>query len=140
MLARIFGRTINTGPATSLLAELVPFLGIISLLVTILIAWRHEAGVLRTELRPEVERGVVSQRDYDTIFSRRSQLARMQQAYRADGWRGVMALRRLYAAEGELAFVKRRIVVRSRRRPSEATADALRTQIQALREQLGAAA
>jgi hypothetical protein len=51
-----------------------------------------------------------------------------------------MTVRRLYATEGELAFQKRRLVVRTRKRPMETTTEELRAQIGTLRERLGGAA
>lgn len=130
----------STSAATSIIAELIPLLGILTLLVTIMWALRREAGVLRTELLPEVQSGVISQQDYDTITSRRGQLTRTAQVYREHGMAGVRTVRRLYATEGELAFQKRRLVVRTRKRPMETSTDELRGQIKGLRERLGAMA
>jgi RsiW-degrading membrane proteinase PrsW (M82 family) len=127
----------GSGVLTSILAELIPLLGILTLVIAIVYALRREAAVLRTELLPEVESGVISRADYDTITSRRGQLARAGSTYRAHGMRGVMTLRRLYATEGELAFQKRRLVVRSRRRPQETRTEDLRAEIGRLRQRLG---
>jgi RsiW-degrading membrane proteinase PrsW (M82 family) len=138
MLARVLPLSTGTsGALTSVLAELIPLLGIFTLIVAIFFAWRREADVLRAELRPEVETGVISQGDYDTITSRRGQVARTRQVFRTHGFGGVRTVRRLYATEGELAFQKRRLEVRTRKRPSETSADELRAEIGRLRNRLG---
>lgn len=138
ILSRILPASFGTiGTISSLIAELIPLLGILTLLGAILWAWRREAAVLRHELWPEVRHGVISQTDYDTITSRRGQLARTLHVYRTHGIQGVLALRRLYATEGELAFQKRRLLIRERRRPSESSPDQLRAQIKGLHERLG---
>ena len=141
----ILSRVLPSGFGTisvlsSIIAELVPLMGILTLLGAIGWAWRREAAVLRSELLPEVQSGVISQSDYDTITSRRGQLARTSQVYRKLGVLGVLTVRRLYATEGELAFQKRRMLIRERHRPSETSADELRAQIKGLRERLGGAA
>lgn len=141
ILGRLLPSNFGTiGLLTSLIAELIPLLGILTLVAAIVWAWRREAAVLRTELLPEVDSGVISQADYDTITSRRGQLTRARQVYRQHGMRGVLLVRRLYATEGELAFQKRRVVVRARRRPLERRADELRAEIATLRNRLGGTA
>jgi hypothetical protein len=138
ILARLVPQTFGTPSIiTSLIAELIPFLGILTLLAVIYFAWKHEAGVLRTELAPEVASGVITQQEFDTITSRSEQFRHTRAVYRSHGISGVRTLRQLYATEGELAFEKRRLVIRHRRRPSETHADQLRAQIAALRERLG---
>jgi RsiW-degrading membrane proteinase PrsW (M82 family) len=137
ILARLLPTTFGaTGLVTSLIAEMIPLLGILTLAAAILWAWSREARVLRTELLPEVQNGVISQSDYDTITTRRGQMARTRDVYRASGLTGVRTLRRLYATEGELAFQKRRLNVRTRKRPAETSADELRAEIGRLRERL----
>ena len=138
ILARLLPATFGTpGLLSQLIAELIPFLGIITLLVVIVLAWRHEARVLRVELLPEVASGTITQQEFDTVTSRSLKWRQGRQVYRARGLRGVQELRRLWATEGELAFEKRRLLIRERRRPNEASADQLRSQIATLREQIG---
>ena len=105
--------------------------------VVVLLAWRHEAHVLRVELLPEVATGTITQREFDTVTSRAMKWSEGREVYRTRGMRGVQELRRLWATEGELAFEKRRLLIRERRRPNEASADQLRSQIATLRERLG---
>jgi hypothetical protein len=138
ILARLLPATFGTpGFVSQLIAESIPFLGILTLLVVIVLAWRHEARVLRVELLPEVANGTITQREFDTVTSRSMKWSESRQVFRAHGLRGVQELRRLWATEGELAFEKRRLMIRERRRPNEESADQLRTEIKSLREQLG---
>jgi hypothetical protein len=71
------------------------------------------------------------------VMSRSAQFFNTRRVLRSHGVRGVMTLRRLYATQGELAYEKRRLLIRQRRRPDEATADQLRAQIASLRATLG---
>ena len=138
MLARLLPLSTGTsGLLTSIVAELIPLLGILTLLVAIAYALRREVAVLLAELLPEVETGVVSKADYETIASRRGQLTRVAAAYRTHGVPGALTRRRLYATEGELAFQKRRLEVRTRRRPQETRTEDLRAEIARLRRRLG---
>jgi RsiW-degrading membrane proteinase PrsW (M82 family) len=138
ILARVLSLSTGaTGIVTQAIAELIPFLGILTLGAAIIWALRREAEVLRQHLRPEIETGVISAADYQTITSRRGQWRRMREVYRAHGLRGVSRLRHLYAAEGELAFQKRRLERRVRRRPEEESADQLRAEIRRLRDEIG---
>jgi protease PrsW len=138
ILARLLPSTFGTpGLISSLIAEVIPFVGILTLLVVVLIAWRHEARVLRVELLPEVASGVITQDEFNAVMSRSAQFFNTRRVLRSHGVRGVMTLRRLYATQGELAYEKRRLLIRQRRRPDEATADQLRGQIASLRATLG---
>ena len=93
---------------------------------------------LRHHLKPEVESGVISQVDYDTITSLRHRLARQRSLLSGQGGlASVRTLRRLYATEGELAFHKRRLEVRHRKRPAEMRVDELRDEVRRLRRALG---
>jgi RsiW-degrading membrane proteinase PrsW (M82 family) len=120
------------GAAARLTAELINWLGILTLAVVVVLAWRREARILRVELAPEVDAGVVPAQDYATITSSGARLARQWRLLRADGPTAVRRLRRRYATEGELAFHKWRMQHRHRRLPPAERADALRAEIRAL--------
>jgi RsiW-degrading membrane proteinase PrsW (M82 family) len=135
ILARILGRPdAAAGFASRLLAEAVDWLGLLTIAVVVVGAWRREARILRHELRDEVASGVVSEDDFATITSFRRQLARQVNLLRTAGLGEVLRLRRRYAVEGELAFHKWRLVVRHRKPPASDGADALRTEIRRLAE------
>jgi RsiW-degrading membrane proteinase PrsW (M82 family) len=138
ILARLLPSAFGTpGFLSQLIAELIPFLGIVTIFVVIVLAWGHEARVLRVELLPEVANGTITQREFETVTSRSLKWSQGRAVYRTHGMSGVQALRRLWATEGELAFEKRRLKIRERRRPNEASADQLRSQIASLRERIG---
>lgn len=137
VLSRVLGQPDATmGAASRLLADLVNWLGILTLAVVVVVAWRREAQILRTHLRDEVATGVVSVADFATITSFGGRLARQAALLRADGLGAVRRLRRRYAAEGELAFHKWRLTVRHRRLPPTERGDALRAEIRRLADEL----
>ena len=138
-LPAIFARILErpdaaVGFATRLLAEAVDWLGLLTIAVVVVAAWRREARILRHELRPEVDAGVVSADDFATITSFRRQLSRQVRLFRADGLSEVVRLRRRYAVEGELAFHKWRLVVRRGTTPAAEHLDELRAEIRRLAE------
>lgn len=134
ILARLLGRPdAALGIATRLVAQLVNWLGIVVLALVVAWAWRRAARVLRSQLGDEVDAGLVSPLDYATITSWRARLARQLAALRSGGLDQALAVRRLYAAEGELAFEKWRGVVRRQRRRSIDRSEDLRAQIADLR-------
>jgi RsiW-degrading membrane proteinase PrsW (M82 family) len=138
MLSRVLGQPDATiGVVTRLLATAINVLGIVTLGAAIIWALRREARVLTTELRPELEAGVISATDYETIAALRRRLARQAAVLRAQGVEQARTLRRLYATEGELAFHLRRLGIRHRRRPSAARTEELREEIRRLRRELG---
>ena len=118
------------------LANVINWLGILTLGVIVVLAWRREARTLRTELREEVDAGLVSEEDYATITSFGGRLGREGRLLRTSGLRPVLQLRRLYAAEGELAFHKRRMTIRNRRPPAAERGEELRDQIRQLNESI----
>jgi RsiW-degrading membrane proteinase PrsW (M82 family) len=124
------------GTASRLLAEAINWLGILTLVAIVVFAWRREARILRTELRDEVASGLVSEADYATITSFGGRLRRQLAILRTAGLRPVMQLRRLYAAEGELAFHKWRLTVRNRRPPAAERGEELRAEIRRLADTL----
>lgn len=135
MMARILARPdAAAGLASRVLAEAVDWLGLITIVVVVVEAWRREARIIRRELRPEVDAGVVSPDDFATITSFRRQLARQARLVRTDGLGEVLRLRRRYAAEGELAFHKWHRVVRHRTPPADERGDELRAEIRRLGE------
>jgi hypothetical protein len=125
------------GLVSQLIAELIPFVGILTLVAVVLLAWRNQVRVLRVELLPEVVNGTITQQEFDTVTSRAAKWTQGRQVYRTHGLRGVQQLRRFWATEGELAYQKRRMLIRQRRRPSVVSTDQLRRDIAALREGLG---
>ena len=133
ILARLLGQPdAAVGLASRLLANAVNWLGIATLALIVILAWRREARILHEELRDEVASGLVSEADYATITSFGGRLRRQAQLLRSGGLRPVRRLRRLYAAEGELAFHKRRAAIRTRRPPAPQRGEALRAEIQHL--------
>ncbi len=139
ILSRVLGQPdAAIGTLTRILADLINVLGLITLAVAIWWALRREARIVRTHLRPELESGVISKVDYDTIASLRQRLGRQRALLRGQGgFASVRTLRRLYATEGELAFHNRRLAVRHRKRPTEMRADELRDEVRRLRRALG---
>jgi RsiW-degrading membrane proteinase PrsW (M82 family) len=117
-------------------ADLVDWLGILTIACVVVVAWRREARILRAELQDEVVSGVVSTADYATITSFGGRLRRQARLLRSEGLKAVMVLRRRYAAEGELAFHKWHTIVRDGRAPAAERGDALRAEIRRLADGL----
>jgi RsiW-degrading membrane proteinase PrsW (M82 family) len=137
ILSHVLGRPeAAVALGTRLLAQLANGLGILTLAIVVVAAWGREARVLREQLADEVVSGVVGPEDYATITSGGARLSRQLALLRTGGLQDVLALRRLYATEGELAFHKRRLAVRRRKRPSLDRLDELRTTIRELRHGL----
>jgi RsiW-degrading membrane proteinase PrsW (M82 family) len=128
------------GIAARLAAELINWLGILTLGVVVVLAWRREARILQAELQPEVDAGVVPPDDYATITSIRGRLGRQRALLRSGGMAGVRRQRRRYAVEGELAFHKWRQTHRHRRLPRAERGDELRAEIRDLHDQPAAEA
>lgn len=126
-----------TGFATRAIAQGVNVLGLITLVFVIWAAWRREGRIVHRRLADEVEGGVLAPGDLQTITSVWARLARQRRAFGQHGLAGVRATRRLYATAGELAFVKERLAVRRRVRPSERRVDELRAELLRLRRDLG---
>jgi hypothetical protein len=82
--------------------------GGLTLLVLAVLALHREAGVIATELRDEVQRGVLTGDEYARLSSTRGRLAAEWQILRDYGFRSWLALRRLYHTAAELAFCRRR--------------------------------
>ncbi len=133
VLSRVVGQPdAAAGVATRSAANVINWLGILTLAVTVVVAWRREARILRAELHDEVAAGLVSDSDYATITSFGGRLGRQAALLRTAGLRPVLQLRRRYAAEGELAFHKWHSTVRANRTPSPARGDELRALIRSL--------
>jgi RsiW-degrading membrane proteinase PrsW (M82 family) len=122
------------GAATRLIALLVNVLGIAALAVAVVASWRREARIVRIYLAPEVPSGIASPEDIDRLTAFRPRLGRQAATLRRQGLRGLRALRRLEAAQGELAF--RNWHETRRRHRSDGTADELRKRIRDLRATL----
>lgn len=137
VLARVLGQPdAAAGFMSRLTANVVNWLGIVTVAVTVVLAWRREARILRDELRDEVAAGVVSEADFATITSFGGRLRRQVALLRAGGFGEVLLMRRLYAAEGELAFHKWRAEVR-RQPPAAERGDELRARIRHLAGAIG---
>ena len=137
ILSRVLGDAgRDAGPVLRLMADLLNWLGIITLGVVVVLAWRREALILRAELRDEVASGLVSDADYATITSAGGRVGREWRLLREHGLAGTNRLRRRYALEGELAFHKWRMKVRNRRTPPAERGDALRAEIRRLSDTL----
>ena len=137
ILSRVLGQPdAAVGALSRLVADLVNWLGLLTLVVVIVVAWRREALILKVHLQDEVTAGVVSEADYATITSFRGRLGREAGRLRTGGLSGTMRLHDRYAAEGELAFHKWRLTVRNRKLPPAERGDALRAQIRLLADEL----
>jgi RsiW-degrading membrane proteinase PrsW (M82 family) len=135
ILARLLGQPdAAAGFLSRLLADAINWLGILTLVVVVLVAWRREARILREQLRDEVAVGLVTEADYATITSFGGRLRRQAGLLRSGGVGPTLQLRRLYAAEGELAFHKWRLTVRTRRPPAAERGEELRAEIRRLGE------
>jgi protease PrsW len=127
VLSRVAGQPdAAAGLLSRLAANAINWLGLATLAVTVVLAWRREARILRAELGDEVAAGVVSEADFATITSFGGRLGRQAALLRTEGLAAVLRLRRRYAAEGELAFHKRRLGLRTNHPPSAARGDELR--------------
>jgi RsiW-degrading membrane proteinase PrsW (M82 family) len=137
ILSRLLGQPdAALGAFSRLLADVVNWLGLLTLAVVVVVAWRREARILKAELQDEVAAGVVSEADYATITSFGGRLGRQAGMLRTGGMAPVMRLRRRYAAEGELAFHKWRLTVRNRRLPPIERGDELRAEILRLSDEI----
>ena len=137
ILSRVLGQPdAAVGAISRLLADLVNWMGLLTLAVVVVFAWRREAQILPAQLRDVVDTGVVSESDYATITSFGGRLGRQAVLFRTGGLAAVMRIRRRYAAEGELAFHKWRLTVRHRRLPPAERGDALRAEIRGLADEL----
>jgi protease PrsW len=133
ILSRVLGQPeAAAGFLSRLAANAINWLGIATIAVTVFLAWRREARILRAELRDEVAAGLVSEADFATITSFRGRLGRQGALLRAGGLRPVLRLRRRYAAEGELAFHKWHASVRTNRLPAAGRDEELRALIREL--------
>ena len=120
------------GAMSRLVAEIINWLGILTLAVIVVLAWRRESRILHAELASEVAAGVVPPEDFATIASFSGRLARQWRLLRTDGLPAVRRLRRRYALEGELAFHAWRMQHRHRKPPPAERGDALRAEIRSL--------
>lgn len=137
VLSRVLGQPdAAVGAISRVVADLVNWLGLLTLAVVVVLAWRREARILAAQLEDEVATGVVSEADYATITSFGGRLGRQATLLRTGGLAPVRRLRRRYAAEGELAFHKWRLTVRNRKLPPAERGDALRAEIRRLADEL----
>jgi len=98
---------------------------------------RKELGILREELRSEVDDGALTRDEYEILIS--DQLRKTQTEWsRAHGGRAQVARqRRFFQAAAELAFEKRAAARTSlARNPTSPTPDAYRAELAALRKEL----
>jgi hypothetical protein len=80
--------------------------GGLTLLVLAVLALRREAGVIATELRDEVQLGVLTADEYTRLSSIRGRLAAEWQILRDQGFRSWLVLRRMHHTATELAFYR----------------------------------
>ena len=86
ILSRVLGQPdAAVGAISRLLADLVNWLGLLTLAVVVVLAWRREARILAIELKDEVATGVVSEADYATITSFGGRLGRQGALLRTSG-------------------------------------------------------
>ncbi|MEO5705155.1 MAG: PrsW family glutamic-type intramembrane protease [Candidatus Limnocylindrales bacterium] len=132
MLARLVDRPDGaTGAATRLVDAVINVLALAAIAGAVAAAWRREARIVRVYLEPEIPGGLASQEDVDRLTSLRGRFGRQLRTLRSGGLRQLQAVRRLEAAQGELAFQKWRTHVRRGARP-DGTGDALRERIRKL--------
>ncbi len=137
ILSRVLGQPdAAVGALSRLLADLVNWLGLLTLVVVVVMAWRREARILKAELQDEVAAGVVSEADYATITSFGARLGREWALLRTGGMGQVTRLRRRYALEGELAVHKWRLTIRNRGLPPAGRGDELRAEIRRLADEI----
>lgn len=135
IIANVLGRPeAAIGTLSRLLADLVNWLGILTLVAVVVFAWRREARVLRAELHDEVADGLISADDYATVATFLGRWRRQLALFRSGGLDAVRRLRRRYAAEGELAFHKWHLRRRVGYRPDPARGDQLRDLIRSLND------
>jgi RsiW-degrading membrane proteinase PrsW (M82 family) len=97
--------------------------GGLTLLVITILALRREADVVATELRDEVQFGVLTSDEYARLSSIRARLAAEWRALRSHGFRSWLLLRQMQHTATELAFCRWRR--RRRGEPSPARPDPL---------------
>lgn len=140
-LPAILGRLLErpdavAGTVTRVVAQLINVLGVLTLAVVVVLAWRREGRVVRTRLADEVRLGVIGDEDLATIPSLRRRMVVQLAAARSRGWRGARDVERFHEAAGELAFHKERLEVRRRRRPAPERTEQLREEVRRLRRTL----
>jgi RsiW-degrading membrane proteinase PrsW (M82 family) len=136
ILGRLLGRPdAAAGVATRTIAFLVDLLGIGLLGVAVVVFWRRERRIVETHLAGETTAGLVTEIDLATIGSFRRRLARQRDALRRGGVGELLLLRRLYAAEGELAFYNWH-EQSGRRQPAPKAGERLRERIRVLQSDL----
>jgi len=138
--AAIFFHTVHNLFAT--LAEYVCFSlgvsvlsqmgGLLILLVILFLAWGEEKERLEKQLAEEVDRRVITRKEYAIIGSYRRRVAAWWKALSDSGWRAAHQQRRLFKLATELAFAKHRQQKRSDDRKSAARIRKLRRKIEQL--------
>jgi RsiW-degrading membrane proteinase PrsW (M82 family) len=80
--------------------------GVLALLLISALAWRREKGVMRDQLRDEVDRGVLTEDEYERLPSWRRRFRAEWAVLRQYGLRAYFAQRDLHQAATDLAFRK----------------------------------
>ena len=93
-----------TGLAVRLISSSLNLLGFVALAVVVVHFVRHETNLMRRYLRPEVSRGTIDEGDYHEVTSLRTRARRQLSLLRHGRFSDLRSLRRLYLAEGRLAF------------------------------------
>lgn len=136
ILARVVGRSEpELGALTRIVAAGINALGLAAIAVAIWAAWRREARIVRTYLVPEVAGGTASDDEVARLTAMRARFGRQLGLLRRRRLAELQRVRRLEAAQGELAFHNWRTAVRRRPPPAE-SGEVLRARIRQLREEL----
>jgi RsiW-degrading membrane proteinase PrsW (M82 family) len=117
------------------LSWLVQSSGVLAVLGVAALAWRNEAGTIRSQLGEEIRLGVIAAADYQIMASAPGRARAELQALLAGGLPRYALLRRLHQLCTELAFCKHQLGLGDPHR-SCAARDALRRRIVALRARL----
>jgi hypothetical protein len=135
ILSRVLDRPDGAiGAATRGIAFTINLLGIAGLAIAVVAASRRQARIVRRYLAPEAAMGVCTSDEIAQLASFRARSRRQLGALRRRRVGELLAIRRLEAAQGELAFHNWRTATR-KRPPDPRVGDALRNRIKALHEE-----
>jgi len=110
--------------------------GVLIMLLIIFLSWRQEKRWIVQELSGEMEAGILSQADYETIASYWRRTSTQWRAFSRHGLRQARKLRKLHQLATELAFKKHRLHVSGNQEKGEAEISRLREEIKDLRAQV----
>ena len=110
--------------------------GVLTIVVIIVLAWDREKRLIVHELRDEIEKGILGQREYETVVSYWRRIGAQWQALSKYGFRQALTLRKLHQLTTELAFQKHRLRRLGSMDEREAEITRLREAIRGLRGRL----